>query len=144
MIRRVTGVLAGLLLVLALGGCASGDDEPGGSAAAGTTTSPSATTSDPSSSAPAAETEQAVEVSVAVTDGKVEPEPRRVEVPRDSQVRLIVTSDVDDELHVHGYEVEAGLEAGRPTTVEFVADQSGLFEVETHESELELVQLEVR
>ena len=144
MIRRVTGLLAGLLLVLALGGCASGDDEPGGSAAAGTTTSPSATTSDPSSSAPAAETEQAVEVSVAVTDGKVEPEPRRVEVPRDSQVRLIVTSDVDDELHVHGYEVEAGLEAGRPTTVEFVADQSGLFEVETHESELELVQLEVR
>jgi hypothetical protein len=142
--RRVTGLLAGLLLVLALGGCASGDDEPGGSAAAGTTTSPSATTSDPSSSAPAAETEQAVEVSVAVTDGKVEPEPRRVEVPRDSQVRLIVTSDVDDELHVHGYEVEAGLEAGRPTTVEFVADQSGLFEVETHESELELVQLEVR
>ena len=144
MTRRVTGLLAGLLLVLALGGCASGDDEPGGSAAAGTTTSPSATTSDPSSSAPAAETEQAVEVSVAVTDGKVEPEPRRVEVPRDSQVRLIVTSDVDDELHVHGYEVEAGLEAGRPTTVEFVADQSGLFEVETHESELELVQLEVR
>ena len=81
---------------------------------------------------------------MAVTDGKVEPKPHRVEVAKDSQVRLIVTSDVDDELHVHGYEVEAELEAGRPTTVELVADQTGIFEVETHESELELLQLEVR
>jgi hypothetical protein len=106
MIRRVPCVLAGLVLVVALGGCASGDDDSGG---AGTTSSASATTGDEASSGPATETEQAVEISVAVTDGKVEPEPRRVEVAKDSQVRLIVTSDVDDELHVHGYEVEAKL-----------------------------------
>ena len=141
MIRRGSCLLAGLVLVLALGGCASGDDDPGD---AGTTASASATTGGSASSSPATETEQAVEISVAVTDGKVEPEPRRVEVAKDSQVRLIVTSDVDDELHVHGYEVEAELEAGRPTTVELVADQTGIFEVETHETELELLQLEVR
>ena len=140
MIRRVLGLLAGLVLVLALGGCASGDDSD-----AASTSSPSAKTGGGSTtSGEATETEQAVEVSVAVTDGKVEPKPRRVEVAKDSQVRLIVTSDVDDELHVHGYEVEAELEAGRPTTVELVADQTGIFEVETHESELELLQLEVR
>lgn len=144
MFRRVLGLLAGLLLVLALGGCAAGDEDTGDSADAATTTSPSATAGGSASSGEATETEQAVEVSVAVTDGKVEPKPRRVEVARDSQVRLIVTSDVDDELHVHGYEVEAELEAGRPTTVELVADQTGIFEVETHESELELLQLEVR
>jgi heme/copper-type cytochrome/quinol oxidase subunit 2 len=79
-----------------------------------------------------------------VQDGKVTPKPRRVDVPKDSQVRLTVTSDVDDELHVHGYEIEEELEAGRPTTVEFVADQQGVFEVETHETELQLMQLEVR
>jgi len=141
MIRRVPCLLAGLALVLVLGGCASGDDDSGD---AGTTSSPSATTGGSASSSPATGTEQAVEISVAVTDGMVEPKPRRVEVAKDSQVRLIVTSDVDDELHVHGYEVEAELEAGRPTTVELVADQTGIFEVETHESELELLQLEVR
>jgi hypothetical protein len=139
MIRRVLGLLAGLVLALALGGCASGDDSD-----AASTSSPSAKTGGSTTSGEATETEQAVEVSVAVTDGKVEPKPRRVEVAKDSQVRLIVTSDVDDELHVHGYEVEAELEAGRPTTVELVADQTGIFEVETHESELELLQLEVR
>jgi hypothetical protein len=138
MIRRVPGLLAGLVLVLALGGCASGDDD------SGTASSPSATAGGSASSSPATEAQQAVEISVAVTDGKVEPKPHRVEVAKDSQVRLIVTSDVDDELHVHGYEVEAELEAGRPTTVELVADQTGIFEVETHESELELLQLEVR
>jgi hypothetical protein len=138
MIRRVPGLLAGLVLVLALGGCASGDDD------SGTASSPSATAGGSASSSPATEAQQAVEISVAVTDGKVDPKPHRVEVAKDSQVRLIVTSDVDDELHVHGYEVEAELEAGRPTTVELVADQTGIFEVETHESELELLQLEVR
>jgi len=140
MTRRVLGLLAGLVLVLAVGGCASGDDDSD----AATTSSPSATSGGSASSGEATEAEQAVEVSVAVTDGKVEPKPHRVEVAKDSQVRLIVTSDVDDELHVHGYEVEAELEAGRPTTVELVADQTGIFEVETHESELELLQLEVR
>jgi len=144
MIRRVPTLLAGLALVVALGGCASGDDDSGEPGDAGTTTSPAATAASATSSGPATETEQVVEVSVAVTDGKVEPKPRRVEVAKDSQVRLIVTSDVDDAVHVHGYEAEAELEAGRPTTVEFVADQSGIFEVETHESELELLQLEVR
>ena len=128
-----------MALVGAAAGCASGDDSEAGG------TSPSPTSGAGSgSSSPSADTEQAVEISVAVTDGKVEPKPRRVEVAKDSQVRLIVTSDVDDELHVHGYEVEAELEAGRPTTVELVADQTGIFEVETHESELELLQLEVR
>ena len=138
--RLVAGIALAALLVLGATACAGGDDtatpQPG---------TPSATES--SSEAPSstpAETEKVVEVRVSVTDGRVKPSPRRIEVEKDSQVRLLVTSDVDDELHVHGYEIEAELEAGRPTTVEFAADQNGLFGVETHESELELLQLEVR
>ena len=65
-------------------------------------------------------------------------------MPLGSQVRLQVTSDVDDELHVHGFDIEEPLEAGRTTMVEFTADQQGVFEVETHETELELLQLAVR
>ncbi len=57
---------------------------------------------------------------------------------------LQVTSDVDDEVHVHGFDVEKPLDAGQTTTIELTADQQGVFEVETHESELLLVQLEVR
>ena len=138
--RLVVGASLAGLLVLGAGACSSGDD----------TTTPkasgSASTPDESdsSSATPSETEQVVEIRVSVADGKVKPSPRRIEVAKDSQVRLLVTSDVDDAVHLHGYEIEAELEAGRPTTVEFAADQTGLFEVETHESELELLQLEVR
>ena len=139
--RRTLPLLVAALLML-LAGCASGDD--GGSDAnsgGGTTTSSSAATA---SDQPSEDAAEVVEVTVAVSDGKVTPKPRRVDVPAGAQVRLQITSDVDDEVHVHGYDVEETLEAGRTTTVEFTADQTGLFEVETHESELELVQLEVR
>ena len=138
LVRRVLLALA----LTVLPACASGDDD---TATPDSSSSSTAASSDTASGTPAGtETEKVVEVRVSVTDGKVEPAPRRVEVEKDSQVRLLVTSDVDDELHVHGYEIEAELEAGRPTTVELSADQTGLFGVETHESELELLQLEVR
>ena len=55
-----------------------------------------------------------------------------------------MTSDVADEVHVHGYDVKQDAGAGPPATVELVADQPGVFEVETHEAKLQLVQLEVR
>jgi hypothetical protein len=140
LLRFVVGASFAGLLMGGATACASGEDTTtpesyGAPASAEGSGSPSGTPS---------ETEQVIEIRVSVTDGTVQPSPRRVEVEKDSQVRLLVTSDVDDELHVHGYQIEAELEAGRPTAVEFAADQTGLFEVETHESELELLQLEVR
>lgn len=116
-------VLSAVLALTATTGCSGGD----GAAA------PSPSASD-----------GVVELAVTVRDGAVRPEPRRVEVEQGSQVRLVVTSDVDDEVHVHGYEAELVLEAGRSATLELVVDQSGVFEVETHEGGLELLQLEVR
>ena len=111
------------VLVTGLAGCGGAEDDA----------APSVTTAD-----------GVVEVAVTVRDGEVHPPTRRVEVAEGSRVRLVVTSDVDDEVHVHGYDAEAELEAGRPSTLELVADQTGVFEVETHEGGLELVQLQVR
>ncbi|WNI25625.1 hypothetical protein [Streptomyces sp. ITFR-16] len=83
-------------------------------------------------------------VEIAVRDGKVSPAPGRTEVDRGSTVRLLVRSDRDDTLHVHGYDKEAHLPAGRTVTLTFTADRTGLFEVETHGSDLLLTQLVVR
>lgn len=132
--------LLGAVLLLAAGGCAAGDETPGATASAPASVS----TLDSGSPTPSPPEDEVVEISVSVRDGKVRPAPRRVEVGQGETVRLVVTSDVDDQIHVHGYEVEADLEAGRPTSVEFRADTPGVFEVETHEDGLELVQLEVR
>jgi plastocyanin len=137
--RTLAGLGVAVLLLLAA--CASGSDS--------TLTADSATINGGSESAGIASGEPnpaapVVEINVSVRDGEVTPKPHRVDVTQGATVRLQVTSDVDDELHVHGFDVEEPLEAGRTTTVELTADQPGVFEVETHETELELLQLEVR
>ncbi|MFJ9077146.1 hypothetical protein ACIRO3_18190 [Streptomyces sp. NPDC102278] len=83
-------------------------------------------------------------VTVAVRDGKVVPAPGRVEVGRGERVALRVTSDRADTLHVHGYDKELALPAGQEATLILTVDRSGLFEVETHGSDLVLTQLLVR
>lgn len=139
------------LLMGGLAGCSSGEgsaDAPSTPAASSSAPAPSSASPSPSpseeSSAPAEDSDDIVEVSVSVRNGKVSPPPRRVKVPQGADVRLTVTSDVDDEVHVHGFEIEEPLEAGRPATIELVAGEKGLFEVETHDSGLTLLQLEVR
>jgi hypothetical protein len=59
-------------------------------------------------------------------------------------VRIIVTSDKADEAHVHGYDKAIELTPGKPGMVEFTANETGLFEVETHGSHALLFQLVVR
>ncbi|MCX4449995.1 cupredoxin domain-containing protein [Streptomyces sp. NBC_01789] len=86
----------------------------------------------------------ATTIDVAIKDGKVTPAPGRTEIKKGRTVRLRVRSDRDDTLHVHGYDKEAELPAGRTVTVTFTADRTGLFEVETHGSDLLLTQLAVR
>ncbi|WP_241989847.1 MULTISPECIES: hypothetical protein [unclassified Streptomyces] len=83
-------------------------------------------------------------VTVTVEHGTVRPAPGRTGIDKGSTVRLRVRSDRDDTLHVHGYDKEAELPAGRTVTLTFTADRAGLFEVETHESDLLLTQLVVR
>jgi plastocyanin len=83
-------------------------------------------------------------VEVEIADGQVSTDDDRVEVRRGDTVRIVVTSDVDDEVHVHGVEQTATLVAGETATVEFTVEESGLFEVETHEGDLLLFQLLVQ
>jgi hypothetical protein len=84
------------------------------------------------------------EIAVTVTDGTVSPQPGRFEVGQGTTVRITVTSDVADTAHVHGYDELLDLPAGEPATLELVADEAGLFEVETHGGGKLLFQLVVR
>ncbi len=83
-------------------------------------------------------------IDVTVQDGKVDPPTHRVKLDSGSQVRLQVTSDHADEVHVHGYDLKKDLEAGQPGVISFKADQTGVFEVELEDEALQLVQLQVQ
>ncbi len=75
---------------------------------------------------------------------KVIPDPSTVDLAVGEALTLIITSDHDDELHVHGFEVEAALESGRPTSVTVTGKAPGVYEVETHEAGLRLLKIAVR
>jgi FtsP/CotA-like multicopper oxidase with cupredoxin domain len=95
-----------------------------------------------SGAAPAAE---GLHVTATVSAGTVQTASPRVEVERGATVRITVTSDVADEVHVHGFgDPVLELTPGTPATLEVAADTDGLYEVETHDSGLLLFQLLVR
>ncbi|MEU7799990.1 hypothetical protein AB0B10_12020 [Micromonospora arborensis] len=150
--RTSTALAAGVLTALLVTGCGQGDDPSGAtpSTAATSAASPSAATTAPASAASptpsASASTPAVDREIIVTIAKrrVDPPTGRITVDKGKLVRITVTSDVSDELHVHGYDLGARLPAGTPGSVEFRADKTGLFEVETHETELVLFQLVVR
>ncbi|OKI31917.1 hypothetical protein A6A29_23680 [Streptomyces sp. TSRI0281] len=111
---------------------------PGTSATSGTSGSPT----HPSDPPPRPAADRILDITVS--HGKVSPAPGRTEVRKGERVALRVRTDRADTLHVHGYDKAAELPAGRTTTLTFTADRTGLFEVETHESDLLLTQLVVR
>jgi hypothetical protein len=123
--RRPTGTIAGCLLALVafalvVAGCGGG----GGSAGHG---SPGAV--------------KVLHVKIAA--GKVTPNAESVKVPVGTKVRIDVTSDAADELHVHGYDKELEVKPKAPGALEFVADQTGRFEIEMHKTDTLVYQLEV-
>lgn len=67
----------------------------------------------------------------------------RFEVPLGETVTIRVTSDVAEEIHVHGYDLTLELVAGTMGELTFVADIPGVFEVELERSHLPLFDLEV-
>jgi FtsP/CotA-like multicopper oxidase with cupredoxin domain len=124
--------------LLVLTGC-SGDGDNSSSSSPSTSTAstpsqtPSVTQSTPISAAsttPKAD----VTITVTVAGGKVNPSGATIRAKAGQTVLITATTDVDDELHVHGYDKEVELEPGKPASVEFVANMKGTFEIETHKS----------
>ncbi|MEU8273573.1 hypothetical protein ACFYOK_00335 [Microbispora bryophytorum] len=133
----------GVALLMTTSACGeSNAATPAQSAAPASTESAAAASTESAAAAPA---DSAVkEITVTIAGHKVTPPPGRIEVTQGQTVRITVTSDAADEAHLHGYDKEAELAPDTPATIEFVADQTGLFEMETHGSGLQLFQLVVR
>ncbi len=113
-LRRL-GALGVVLLALAASGCDSG----GGST-------------------------ETVTVKITFADGEVTPNGERVDVDAEQPIDLVVTADEPGEIHIHSDpEQELAYEAGTET-FKIQVDQPGVVEVESHELDQVIVQLEVR
>ena len=125
---RAVAALA-LAVVLPLAGCA-------GKAPSASGTSPSGTAAGSSTAAK--------KIVVTITHGKASGDTGRIPVTVNSHVTIQVTSDTADEVHLHGYDIEKELVPGKATTLSFVADQTGIFELELHKANVVILHLQVQ
>ena len=138
-VRRVAvagAVVALILLFLVLRPRGSNTTPPTQSP----TTAPSATPRANPANSPAPPV--AEEIRIRVRNGRVQG-PGRLTVDSGSRVRIVVTSDASDEVHVHGYDLKEEVSPGRAATLELEATIPGVFEVELENAGLLLVRLEV-
>ena len=82
-------------------------------------------------------------VRIAIGAGKPVGGVRRVTVTKGELVRIVVTSDVPDEIHLHGYDIERRVAPGRPARFAFRARLEGVFEMESHDGEAPVASLVV-
>ena len=142
-----------LLLALALAGVAAlsacGKD-PSSPSDGGKQAPPSVTESSQPSTSESAKPESTLPpgvdrvVAVTVKNGKVTGDTGRVKVEQGSKVQIRVTSDVSDEVHLHGYDKMVDVKAGGTAKLTFTADIPGLFEVELESRAKQLTQLQVQ
>lgn len=137
------------VVVVALVACTDVQDPTIGDGTPAATEAPDAAETDPAATSEeetATETateETAERIEVTVSDGEVDG-PGTVSLEVGTAVELVVTSDVADEIHVHGYDLHQDVGAGETATVTFTADIPGVFEVELEENQVQLVELQVR
>jgi hypothetical protein len=121
---RRNRALSCVVLALAMSGCA-GKSEPATSSPEPQTPGPSAAVTSPgaatSQTALPSPTAPAVDQTIRITyaGGKVSGVGSLVKVKLNSSVALVVTSDVADEVHFHGYDKSADVAKGGTVTKVF-------------------------
>lgn len=143
MTRPVALTALALAGALALGACTT-SPPTGGSSSSASSSAPTRSTSGTATGGSAATLSNTTVVRVSIRGKNVSPAPGDVNVPVGTTLRLVVTSDHDDQLHAHGFDVEVTLTAGRPTTLDLRATTPGTYEIETHHPPLTLMHVVVR
>jgi len=108
--------------------------------AAPTTTAPSSTSTPSPTTTDHEEEVLEIVLEIGVPVGGVV----EIEVGVGDEVKFMVISDQDDELHVHGFDHYIELVANEPKLVSFVAEAPGVFEVESHRRQRLVAEVIVR
>ena len=80
----------------------------------------------------------AARVRITIRNGLPVGGPARITVANGRRVMLVVTSDVADEVHLHGYNIMRDVAPGRPATIEFRATIVGTVKAELENRGLQI------
>jgi hypothetical protein len=112
--------------------------------------------------ATATQTQPAAGATVTTGQGQANPEPKKAATPRivvvngnprggvrrlsyksGDRIQFTVTSDVADEVHVHGYDISKDVPAGGTVRFSFPARIEGVFEAELEGRKVQIAELRV-
>ena len=142
--RRATTAAVLAASVVLLAGC--GDDP---TSSAGPSSDPTTTveTTAPVQTKPKPKPQpkpKARTIVIVVDQGRPRGGIKRPTLERGEKVVLVVRTDLGDEVHVHGFDVEKPITPGKPVRIPLTAKLPGRFEVELHHPDALLAVLEVR
>jgi hypothetical protein len=134
--QRIALVVAALVVAVAAFVIAQPGDDDDSKQSSNTTEAQTTTGTDTETQAeepaqPAEPPVTRIDVKGGVIDGDV----KDIKVAKNDIVRIVVTSDVDDEIHLHGYDIEREAGPGKPARFKFKANLEGAFELESHAAE---------
>ena len=66
-----------------------------------------------------------------------------IEVSKGEKIVFEVSSDIDDEIHVHGYDIEKPVAAGKTVRFDIPATIEGVFEAESHHGAAQIAEITV-
>jgi hypothetical protein len=110
----------------------------GGDSSATTTAAPGATTA-PATTQPAGPTAIRITIRGGAPVGGI----RHATLKQGTKAVLVVHSDVADEVHLHGYDLQVDVPAGGVARLPFTASIAGRFEAELESRSLQILDLEV-
>jgi hypothetical protein len=149
-LKAVPALALAAVLVAGCGGSSSGASSAASTSASQSTSTsqsaPAAATSQPPSSTTSSSAAEPT-YTVTVVGKKVTGVANRVTLTPGEKVRLVLTADRSSELHIHAGspEIESHTKMGQAVTFDFTAKkQPGLYEVEMHDPDLLLFQVQVK
>lgn len=152
---RVAVALGAVALVVVLFVVLSGDDSNDGSSEPATTQQPAggtgesgtggSSTGDASADGKPTQTKPRLKppVTIVLRNGKPVGGVKRLEYKKGEHVRFVVSSDVTDEVHVHGYDRSTVVNAGGTARFDFKASLEGVFEIELENLHRQIAELRV-
>lgn len=68
---------------------------------------------------------------------------QEIEAERGDELRIRVTADAPEDVHLHGYDIEKPVGPGEPAVFNIDANLEGIFEIELHGSAVQIGSLQV-
>ena len=135
----VIGVIAAVVLFVVL---RDDDDEPTVAATTTTETTTPANGGGDGGEKPEPPPEPEL-ATIVVKNGQPVGGVQELEFDKGGRIRFLVESDIDEEVHLHGYDVSTEVSAGGEVEFDVAATIEGVFEVELEESVVPLAEITV-